>query len=302
MSWQPCPAPSSETADGAVRLLIRPKEKDLGGFTVRRVLPAPDRQMVGPFIFFDHIGPARFPVGQGVDVRPHPHIGISTVTYLFEGELFHRDSLGSAQAIRPGAVNWMTAGRGIVHSERTSSEERSRGARLHGIQSWVVLPDGNEEVDPDFQHFPAQTLPEVNKQGTRIRIIAGAVYGEASPVSGRRDLLYAEASSEAGGELELPQDCRECAVYIVAGRVQADDSVHDAGVMVILRPGASIRIHPGTRFMIIGGDPPRQPRHIWWNLVSSSQQRIDQAKAAWKAGKFDPVPGDDEYIPLPEDR
>jgi len=301
MSWQQCPSPSCETAGGAVEMVIRSKEKDLGGFQVRRVLPAPERQMVGPFIFLDHIGPAGFPPGQGVDVRPHPHIGISTVTYLFEGQLFHRDSLGSARVIQPGAVNWMTAGRGIVHSERTPPEEREHGARLHGIQSWLALPDGNEEVDPDFQHFPAESLPELDKDGIRIRIIAGAAYGEVSPVSGRRDLLYGEAWSQDGGTLVLPEDCRECAAYVVEGRLEADDGLHESGVMIVVRPGASVRAQAGTRFMILGGDPPRQPRYIWWNLVSSSRERIEQARADWRAGRFDPVPGDDEVMPLPED-
>jgi redox-sensitive bicupin YhaK (pirin superfamily) len=301
MSWQQCPSPSCETAAGDGEMVIRSKVKDLGGFQVRRVLPAPERQMIGPFIFFDHIGPAHFPPGHGVDVRPHPHIGISTVTYLFEGAIFHRDSLGSAEVIRPGAVNWMTAGRGIVHSERTPPEERATGTGLHGIQSWVALPDGNEEVEPDFQHFPADTLPELDKDGVRIRLIAGAAYGEASPVSGRRDLLYAEVTSRQGGELGLPGDCRECAVYVVEGRVDTDDNSHGAGVMIVTRPGAAIRVHADTRVMILGGDPPRRPRHIWWNLVSSSRERIEHAKADWKAGKFDPVPGDDEVMPLPDD-
>ncbi len=301
MSWQECLSPSCEVAAGAARLVITSTEKDLGGFTVRRVLPAPERQMVGPFIFFDHVGPASFPPGQGVDVRPHPHIGISTVTYLFEGELFHRDSLGSARAIRPGAVNWMTAGRGIVHSERTPPEARRQGARLHGIQSWLALPDGNEEVEPDFQHFPTEVLPQIEKDGLRIRIIAGAAWGEASPVSGRRDLLYAEAVAGTPAELVLPEHCRECAVYVVEGAVEADDRTFDAGIMVVLRPGAAIRVRKDTRFMILGGDPPRRPRYIWWNLVSSSPDRIEQAKGDWKSGRFDPVPGETEFIPLPED-
>lgn len=301
MSWQKCPAPSCEETGGDVMMIIRSKEKDLGGFQVRRVLPAPDRRMVGPFIFFDHIGPARFPIGNGVDVRPHPHIGISTVTYLFEGELFHRDSLGSALAIRPGAVNWMTAGRGIVHSERTSPEERARGARLHGIQTWLVLPDGNEEVDPDFQHFPAEALPELDKDGVRVRIIAGAAYGEASPASGRRDLLYMEGMSPDGGALTLPEDCRECAVYVAEGSVEVDRCQHGPGVMVVVRPGTRLRAGAGTRFMVLGGDPPRRPRYMWWNLVSSSRERIEQARAQWQAGAFPPVPGDDESMPLPEE-
>lgn len=303
MSWRECPDPRCEQAGGAVEMIVTPEVKDLGGFQVRRVLPSPGRRMVGPFIFFDHFGPAAFGPGEGIDVRPHPHIGIETVTYLFEGEIFHRDSLGNARAIRPGAVNWMTAGRGIAHSERASPEERARESSLHGIQCWVALPDGKEEVPPDFRHFPAEALPEIDRRGSRVRLIAGSAYGESSPVAHRDDLLYADASLVSGSELDLPDECRELGLYVAQGAVEIDGTDRKAGRMVIVRTAsrARIRAREDSRVMIIGGDRPKQPRYLWWNLVSSSRERIEQAKRDWTAGRFDPVPGDSEFIPLPED-
>ena len=257
--------------------------------------------MVGPFIFFDEAGPARFRPGSGIDVRPHPHIGISTVTYLFEGEIMHRDSLGFEQPIRPGAVNWMTAGRGIVHSERSGPEERARGSRLHGIQAWVALPDGEEETEPSFHHHPADSLPVVERDGTTLRLIAGSAYGETSPVTERSDLLYAEADLSSGAQLALPDHYRECAIHIVHGAVTGDDEAYAAGRMLVLEAdaGTTVRAQEGSKIMILGGNPPSAKRHIWWNFVSSSPARIEQAKRDWKAGKFAEVPGETESIPLP---
>jgi redox-sensitive bicupin YhaK (pirin superfamily) len=303
MSWRKCPDPTCESGVDEVEMVIAPKVKDLGGFEVRRALPSPKRQMVGPFVFFDHFGPTDFAPGQGIDVRPHPHIGISTVTYLFEGEIFHRDSLGNALAVRPGEINWMTAGRGIAHSERTGPEVRRKGGRLHGIQAWVALPDGNEEVEPDFEHFPATSLPQIEKQGVRVTVIAGTAYGETSPVNCRSDILYADAVLAAGGVLTLPDRHKERGLYVAQGEIAVGEQRYGEGSMVVIRPGADSTATAAmpSRIMIIGGDPPRKPRYIWWNLVSSSRERIEQAKAHWREGKFSPVPGETEFIPLPEE-
>lgn len=303
MSWRKCPDPTCESGADEVEMIIAPKVKDLGGFHVRRALPSPKRQMVGPFVFLDHFGPTDFPPGQGIDVRPHPHIGISTITYLFEGEIFHRDSLGNALAVRPAEINWMTAGRGIVHSERTGPEARQKGGRLHGIQAWVALPDGNEEVEPDFEHFPATSLPQIEMQGVQVRVIAGTAYGESSPVSRRSDILYADAVLAAGGVLTLPDCHKERGLYVVQGEIAVGEQRYGEGSMVVIHPGADSTATAAvdSRVMMIGGDPPRQPRYLWWNLVSSSRARIEQAKAHWRDGKFAPVPGETEFIPLPEE-
>lgn len=299
MSTQPAFEPVCTGDGGRVTLVITPRPRDLGGFTVKRVLPAPERRMVGPFVFFDEMGPAVFPPGEGIDVRPHPHIGIATITYLFEGEIMHRDSLGYAQAIRPGAVNLMTAGRGIVHSER-AGEDRDVDSRLHGIQSWLALPDALEEREPAFEHVPAGELPAFRADDASIRLILGEAWGTASPVTVFSRTLYFEAHLAAGGRLTLPGDVPERAAYVVAGTVTLEGHDYPAGTMTVFRPGAEISLTAAedSRLMVIGGEPVGE-RTIWWNFVSSSKQRIEQAKRDWREGRFDRIEGDDEFIPLP---
>ena len=292
--------PDCTGAAGSVELRIDPRERDLGGFTVRRVLPAADRRSVGPFVFFDHMGPAEFAPGKGIEVRPHPHIGLATVTYLFEGEIMHRDSLGFVQPIRAGAVNLMTAGRGIVHSERAGDDLNSV-SRLHGIQSWMALPDDQEEMEPAFVHHPADDLPELQRDGVTVRVIIGEAYGQRSPVETLSSMLYLECRMPAGSVLTLPQGQQELAAYVVGGQVQIDGQAYADGVMAVAKQGASLSLHAKTdsRVMVIGGDPLGQ-RHVWWNFVASSKERIEQAKQDWKSGRFAPVPGETEFIPLPE--
>jgi redox-sensitive bicupin YhaK (pirin superfamily) len=286
-----------------VEQVIEGRERDLGGFTVRRVLPSGRRRMVGPFIFFDHMGPADFAPGTGVDVRPHPHIHLATVTYLFEGELLHRDSLGCVQAIRPGAVNWMTAGRGIVHSERTAPEPRASGQRLHGIQAWVALPQDQEDSEPAFVHHPAEGLPRYAPEGVDLCLIAGRAYGLESPVATASPLFYADAVLRAEAVLPLPAGHTERAVYVVDGRMEFAGSEYGPGALLILAHGAEggLRALQPTRLMLLGGAPLEGDRHIWWNFVSSDPARIEQAKDDWRAGRFANVPGEDEFIPLPDD-
>lgn len=280
-------------------LIIEPGEHDLGGFSVRRVLPAKQRRMVGPYIFFDHMGPAVFAPGDGIQVRPHPHIGLSTVTYLFEGEIIHRDSLGYLQPIQAGAVNLMTAGRGIVHSER-AGDDLQRESRLHGIQSWMALPREQEERDPDFEHFPADCLPQLERDGVAVRVIIGAAYGHESPVTQFAPTLYLECKMPAGSSLALPQDVEQLAVYVVEGSLRAGASQVAAGSMAVAPDNASMRIEAveASHVMVIGG-AAFDRRHIWWNFVSSSRDRIEQAKQDWRENRFEPVPGETEFIPLP---
>jgi redox-sensitive bicupin YhaK (pirin superfamily) len=287
-----------------IEAVIVPRAHDIGGFEVRRALPAQERQMVGPFIFFDQMGPGEFLTGRGLDVRPHPHIGLSTVTYLFEGEILHRDSLGSAQAIRPGDVNWMTAGRGIAHSERTDPALRSHSNRLFDIQSWVALPRAQEETAADFVHHPGVTLPVADEGGMRLRLIAGTGWGLAAPVAVLSPLFYADASLTAGSSLPLPDEHEERGAYIVEGTVEVAGTRYEAGRMLLFRARdrMSLRAGPdGARLLLLGGAAMDGPRFIFWNFVSSSRERIEQAKADWKEGRFGKVPGDKkEFIPLPE--
>ncbi len=299
MSDTDCRQPDCQDGRSNVALVITSRSKDLGGFSVRRVLPAGRRQMVGPFIFFDHMGPATFPPGKGISVRPHPHIGLATITYLFEGQILHRDSLGYVQPIERGAVNLMTAGRGIVHSER-AGDDLHQTARLHGIQSWMALPEAHEETEPAFVHHPAQTLPEIAQPGVSGRVIAGSAFGATSPLQTHADMLYLELNLEAGASLTLPDTADELAVYLVEGQVSAHDQGLQPGQMAVARPNAQLHLSATTasRVMVIGGESMGE-RHIWWNFVSSSLARIDQAKADWTQGAFDKVPGDDEFIPLP---
>lgn len=282
-----------------IELVIKPRERDLGEFTVRRVLPNSRRRMVGPFIFFDHMGPAEFPPGKGVAVRPHPHIGIATITYLFEGEIMHRDSLGFEQAIRPGAVNLMTAGRGIVHSER-AGDDLDETSRLHGIQSWIALPLEDEEREPAFSHFPGAGLPELNIDGSTVRVIMGTWGGETSPVTTYSETLYLECVLPKGRSILVPRETEDLAVYVVSGNIESADDHCGPGVMLVADANASLELAAAedSRVMVIGGAALGE-RHIWWNFVSSSRERIDQAGDDWREGRFDKVPGDDEFIPLP---
>lgn len=287
----------------AIQGVIHGRARDLGGnFMVRRVLPSMQRRLVGPFIFFDHFGPVEMPAGKGMDVRPHPHISLATVTYLYEGEIFHRDSLGNAQSIKPGDVNWMTAGRGIVHSERSSDEVRARGQRMHGLQTWVALPLGSEEVEPSFAHHDASSLPQVEGEGWTARVILGTALGKTSPVKTLSPTLYVDVQLADGAELEVPE-AEERALYVTEGKIALDDEEFEVGTMAVLLPEFVVRMRAigKTRVMIAGGDKLEGERHIYWNFVSSSEERIEKAKRDWSEGRFPKVPGDEtEFIPLPE--
>ena len=284
------------------RTLVTPRTHDLGGgFTVRRALPAAAARSVGPFVFFDHMGPATFPPGQGINVRPHPHIGLATVTYLFEGEILHRDSLGSLQAIRPGDINLMLAGHGIVHSERERPEVTAAPHRLHGLQLWLALPEKDEEAEPAFYHYPAATIPSASVAGVAVRVMMGSAFGVSSPVRVFADTLYVEAHLQAGQTLVLP-DADERAVYVAQGNLKAAGTTIPEHAMAVFSdaPGVIVEALTESRIAIIGGER-LGPRFIEWNFVSSRKERIEQAKADWTAGRFPKVPGDEtEFIPLPE--
>jgi redox-sensitive bicupin YhaK (pirin superfamily) len=288
---------------GTVLRVLEGRLRDLGGFSVRRVLPADGQQTVGPFIFFDHMGPAIFAPGEGVDVRPHPHIGLATVTYLFEGEFMHRDSLGSAQLIRPGDVNWMVAGRGIAHSERTPPELRraTAGAPIHGIQTWIALPTAHEETPPSFSHHPAADLPEITDRGSRLRVIAGEAYGARAPAAVFSPMFYVEAVLDADATIELPGNYQERAAYVVEGGIEVAGERYGVGKMTVFAAAhVTLRALRRSRVMLLGGSPLDGPRHIWWNFVSSSRERIERAKLDWREDRFAAVSGDPERIPLPE--
>jgi hypothetical protein len=301
------PRKQSEQLPPALDTVVLTRVRDLvDGFKVRRVLPSARRRMVGPFIFLDQMGPEILSAGRGLDVAPHPHIGLATVTYLFTGEILHRDSLGTVQAIRPGEVNWMTAGSGIAHSERTPPPLRATGSNLFGIQSWVALPTGVEETEPAFAHHDVAKLPVVEGEGKRVRLITGSLYGARSPVRTLSEMFYADAELEAGARLPVPVDHEERAAYVVEGAVtlSGDGGVFEAGQLLVIKPGAEMTLEAHgsspARLMLLGGEPLDGPRHIWWNFVSSSSERIEQAKEDWKAGRFAPVPEETEFIPLPE--
>jgi redox-sensitive bicupin YhaK (pirin superfamily) len=304
MSWHPAedPQPGDGFSCDAIETVIVPRSRDIGGFEVRRALPSAQRQMVGPFIFFDQMGPAEFLLGAGIDVRPHPHIGLSTVTYLFDGEIMHRDSLGTVLPIRPGELNWMTAGRGIAHSERTPPELRTGGSRLFGIQSWVALSRKDEETQPDFLHYDAKELPVLTGEGKTVRVIAGSLLGKASPVKTSSPMFYVDVALSAGASVPLDPDYDERAIYTVDGEIEIAGDTFQGGALLVFRPGDRITItaKSDARFMMLGGEPMDGPRFIWWNFVSSRKERIEQAKADWKQARFDSVPGDPEFIPLPE--
>ena len=285
-------------------LVIHPRPKDIGGFEVRRVLPDARRRSLGPFVFFDHIGPVDFAPGQGIDVRPHPHVCLATITWLFEGEIVHRDSLGANQPIRPGDVNWMVAGRGIVHSERTDSKVREAGGPVEGIQTWIALPVADEETEPSFDHYPAASLPRIEENGAHMHLIAGAIWGAESPARVFSPMFYLAGEAPEGASFDLPTDHEERGLYVVRGQVSADGQPFDEGRMAVFAAGGDVRIDaaPGARFMLLGGEPLDGPRKMWWNFVASDPARIEKAKDDWREGRFPTIPGDEaEFIPLPED-
>ncbi|VVS99104.1 pirin family protein [Rhizobium sp. EC-SD404] len=310
MSWNPALEPGcpDEVGLDAIETLIIPRSRDLGGFEVRRALPAPKRQMVGPFIFFDQAGPAELLTGQGIDVRPHPHIGLGTVTYLFKGDFHHRDSTGADQIIQPGALNWMVAGRGVTHSERTSEAARKGPNGLFGIQTWLALPEAVEDVAPTFEHHGKESLPMIEDTGVSVRLILGNAYGESAPAKMFSETFYADVKLDPGSRLPLPNDHEDRGIYIVEGSILVAGQQYEASQMMVFRPGDAITVAAGpqgARLMILGGATLNGPRYIWWNFVASSQDRIEEAKAEWQAGnwgrgRFDlPADDRDEYIPLP---
>jgi len=305
MSFFPAKDPvfGDARSSDAIAQIIVPRSVDLGGLQVRRALPSARSRMVGPFIFFDHFGPAVFRVGDGIDVRPHPHIGLATVTYLFDGEIVHRDSLGSAMPIRPGAVNWMTAGRGIVHSERTAPDHRDGGESLHGLQLWVALPVKDEETAPAFAHTPSSDIPQLREDGLTLRVIAGAMHGLRSPVATLWETIFAEVRLAAGTILPLGTEYEERALYVISGEIEIGSDRHPSQRLLVLKPGDRVEVKAieDAQFVLVGGAAMDGPRHIWWNFVSSRKDRIEAAKADWKTGRFELVPGDStDFIPLPD--
>jgi redox-sensitive bicupin YhaK (pirin superfamily) len=297
------PEPGDAFASDQIELMVIPNAKDIGGFQVRRALPTARRRLVGPFIFFDRMGPAILRGGQAMDVRPHPHIGLSTVTYLFDGKIRHRDSLGTEMVIQPGDVNLMTAGRGIVHSERTPEELRGAPMSISGLQTWLALPDGKEEVAPVFENTAALLLPEIDAEGVSGRVVIGDFQGLRSPVRADTETLYADLRLAPGASVKIPADAEERAIYTLDGDVSISGDRFPAERLLVFRPGDELVVSSerGAHFMLFGGASLGSPRHIWWNFVSSSKERIEQAKQEWKTGRFDIVPGDEEeFIPLPD--
>ena len=310
MSWNPTLDPHTPTGDevDAIDTVIVPRARDLGGFEVRRALPAPKRQMVGPFIFFDQMGPAEFLPTKGMDVRPHPHIGLATISYLYRGRMHHRDSLGTDSWIEPGAVNWMVAGQGITHSERTDDATQVDPMPFFGIQTWVALPEREEDAPAAFEHAPADALPVIEGEGKTLRLILGNAYGERAPVKTASEMFYADAVLAPGAAIPMPDDHEDRGVYVVEGAAEVAGQTFEAGQMMVFRPGdrVSLKAGPkGARLMLLGGETMNGPRYIWWNFVASSRERIEAAKEAWRAedwqnGRFQLPPGDeDEFIPLP---
>lgn len=311
MSWNPILDPSIPMGDAvdAIETVIVPRARDLGGFEVRRALPSAARQMVGPFIFFDQMGPAEFLTGHGIDVRPHPHIGLGTVTYLMKGRIHHRDSLGTNSWIEPGAVNWMLAGQGITHSERQDGEIRQAPHDLFGLQTWLALPKAMEDDPAAFVHAPKADLPELEGEGKQVRLILGSAYGQTAPVKIGFEVFYADARLAAGAAIPLPDDHEDRGVYVLTGEVSVGGQTFEAGRMLVFRPGDRISVRAGdqgARIMLLGGATMDGPRHIWWNFVASSRERIDAAREAWRAGDWAhgrfQLPPDDagEFIPAPE--
>jgi len=310
MSWNPALTPGcpDDTGVDAIETLIIPRARDIGGFEVKRALPAPKRQMVGPFIFFDQAGPAEFLTGQGIDVRPHPHIGLGTVTYLYQGDFHHRDSIGTDQIIRPGALNWMVAGKGVTHSERTSSEGRSGPHSLYGIQTWIALPDEQEDMEPSFEHHAKTDLPAIESDGVKARLILGSAYGETAPATIYSETFYLDVTLIAGARFPLPDDHEDRGLYITQGSVTIAGQDFAAGQMMVFRPGDKITVAAGSqgaRLMALGGATLNGPRHVWWNFVASSREKIEAAKEEWRASRWGeglfslPIDDRDEFIPLP---
>ncbi|MDK3073035.1 pirin family protein [Sedimentitalea sp. JM2-8] len=311
MSWNPILDPQTPIGDSvdAIETVIVPRARDLGDFEVRRALPAPKRQMVGPFIFFDQMGPAEFLTGRGINIRPHPHIGLATVTYLYRGKFHHRDSLGTNQWIEPGAVNLMTAGNGVTHSERVDEHALESPYEMFGIQTWIALPRDREEGPADFVHAPRDSLPLLRGEGKTVRLVLGSAYGETAPVATPSEMFYLDAELDAGASIPLPGNHEDRGVYVVTGDVAVAGQRFEAGRMMIFRPGDAISLKAGAsgaRIMLLGGATLDGPRHIWWNFVASSRDRIDAAKEAWRAGdwmhgRFRLPPDDNqEFIPLPD--
>ncbi len=311
MSWNPAIAPDCPNAGtlDSIETLIIPRARDIGGFEVRRALPSARRQMVGPFIFFDQMGPAEFITEGGIDVRPHPHIGLGTVTYLYQGEFQHRDSLGTNQMIHPGEVNWMLAGRGVTHSERTSAETRQTRHSLFGIQTWVALPEDREDMAPDFEHHGREALPFLDSEGAQARLILGTAWGARSPVTMQSEIFYADVVLAPGASFPLPDDHEDRGLYITEGAIEIAGEAFEAGRMMVFRPGDRIGVRAGpqgARLMALGGETLNGPRYIWWNFVSSSRERLEEAKTAWREadwqnGPFHLPPGDEaEFIPAPD--
>ncbi|SLN17735.1 pirin family protein [Roseisalinus antarcticus] len=310
MSWNPALDPQTPTGDqvDAIETVIVPRSRDLGGFEVRRALPAPERQMVGPFIFFDQFGPAEILTGNSIDVRPHPHIGLSTVTYLYKGRIHHRDSLGTDQWIEAGAVNLMTAGHGITHSERTDGPVDQRPTEMFGVQTWMALPESHEDNPASFVHDPVASLPLLEGEGKSVRLILGRAYGETAPSTNPTEMFYADADLAPGAAIPLPDDHEDRGAYVISGSVEVGGQSFEAGRMFVFRPGDRISLKAGpagARVMLLGGETMGGPRYIWWNFVASSKERIEEAKEAWRRGdwengRFHLPPGDDaEFIPLP---
>jgi hypothetical protein len=304
---RPLPAVDPQLGDirasDSIADVIVPRMRDLGGFSVRRALPTADRQMVGPFILFDQAGPGEMLISENFDVRPHPHIGLATVTYLYDGIIVHRDSIGSEQPIHPGDINWMTAGRGIAHSERARPEDRNQMRQFFGLQTWVALPKRYEEAAPTFGHHPRETLPVIGGDGVELRLAVGSLFGERAPVETFSDMFYADAILDAGATLPLDAEHEERAAYILEGTVEIAGDSFEAGRLLVFRPGDALAVRAVTpaRLMLLGGETMDGPRHIWWNFVSSSKERIEEAKNDWKRGRFDKVFGDEkDLIPMPE--
>jgi redox-sensitive bicupin YhaK (pirin superfamily) len=311
MSWNPSIEPICPDLESmnAIETLIIPRARDIGEFEVRRALPSSKRQMVGPFVFFDQMGPAEFVTGKGIDVRPHPHIGLATVTYLYKGEFHHQDSLGTDQMIYPGAVNWMIAGNGVTHSERTSEQTRKNPSSLFGIQTWVALPQWAEETEADFEHHEKAALPFLEGDGKQVRLILGDAWGERAPTRTFTEMFYADAVLEAGAKLPLPDHHEDRGIYIVDGSIEVAGDEFDPGQMMVFKPGDPITVKAGplgARLMLLGGETLEGPRYIWWNFVASSRDKIEAAKQAWaegdwQHGRFQLPPSDkNEFIPLPD--
>ncbi|MEO0329843.1 MAG: pirin family protein [Pseudomonadota bacterium] len=311
MSWNPAIEPKCpEVGDlDSIETIIVPRARDIGDFEVRRALPSAKRKMVGPFIFFDQMGPVEFITQHGIDVRPHHHIGLATVTYLFDGEFQHRDSLGTNQMIYPGEVNWMTAGNGVTHSERTSLETRRGPSTLFGIQTWVALPEEKEEINADFEHLESSQVPKLEGEGKTVNLILGNAWGESNPIKTYSDMFYADVNLEAGAAIPLPDDHEDRGIYVVSGSIIVAGDTFDSGRMAIFRPGDAITIRAGeigARLMMLGGETLSGPRYIWWNFVASSREKIETAKQVWGQGDWEhgrfrlPPDDQDEFIPLPD--